>query len=149
MRFQRGHQMKKVAWWKTLARTLLMSHMTTEIHSTKMCVELQSLVIWWDSSVSFLHLLCQLETQRGKIIKSTTGSAIYSEVGGGPSFAPLWKMNVNGTLKAKVKTVIRIQPTAPLIYSQSVAHLWIYSILRPDFHGGMSRETAACPRGDT
>lgn len=67
---------------------------------------------------------------------------------GGPSLAPLWKMNVNGTLKAKVKTVIRIQPTAPLIYSQSVAHLWICSILRPNFHGGMSRETAACPRGD-
>lgn len=57
-------------------------------------------------------------------------------------------MNVNGTLKAKVKTVIRIQPTAPLIYSQSVAHLWICSTLRPDFHGGMSREAAACP-GDT
>lgn len=55
-------------------------------------------------------------------------------------------MNVNGTLKAKVKTVIRIQPTAPLIYSQSVAHLWICSILRPDFHAGMSRETE---RGDT
>lgn len=90
----------------------------------------------------------KLWTQGWEIIKRTAGSVIYR---GPSSLAALWKGNVNGTLLAKVNMVIRIQPAAPLIYSQSgVVHLWICSIFRrwQDFHRRMSFKTTACLIGD-
>lgn len=62
---------------------------------------------------------------------------------------PLWKVNVKGTLLAKVNMVIRIQPAVPLNYSQSdVIHLWICPYLGwrwwRDFHCRMSFRTMPC-----
>lgn len=61
----------------------------------------------------------------------------------------LWKVNVKGTLLAKVNMVIRIQPAVPLNYSQSdVIHLWICPYLGwrwwQDFHCRMSFRTMPC-----
>lgn len=79
------------------------------------------MVIWWHSRVSSSQLLSQLETVSAKRRNYQKHHWKYN-LGWGwwrRGLFPRSSLNVNGngTLKAKVKTVIRIQPTAPLIYS--------------------------------
>lgn len=70
----------------------------------------------------------KLWTQGWEIIKRTVGVEVDITEGLFPLLL-FWKVNVSGTLLAKVNTVIRMQPAARLIYSQSgVVHLWICSI---------------------
>lgn len=149
VRFYRGHQWAtKVAWWKT--HTLKSSHMPAKI-SSQWCVWTHlhhgHLVKFKCVILATLIPIRNRQHKEGKLSRAPLEVQFTVEV---VEEGALWKVNVNGTLKAKVKTVIKILPTAPLIYSQSVARLWICSILRRrwDFHLVMSHQAAACPNGD-